>query len=208
MAIRLTPRRCRNHWCPGRKRNGREASKRPGWMAKEFQLHTVPATSVLVEDKDDDILGCEPVEDALKGPLLGKDAETCATEPPGNEGVEPIRTQGFPEIVDATAVLREVCDRANSCQLPVAEVAGENENSFTLRMHTKNCLDVFYAHQRRAVLLREPGKAEELEDETRQVPVKGLRQPHDLLLRDLSPEDTAEAVAPSCVRESAIVLNR
>ena len=25
VAVRLTPRRCRNHWCPGRKRNGREA---------------------------------------------------------------------------------------------------------------------------------------------------------------------------------------
>jgi hypothetical protein len=60
-AIRLTPGRCRNHWCPGRKGNGRKASKRPGWMAEELHLHTVPATGVLVEDEYDGILSCEPI---------------------------------------------------------------------------------------------------------------------------------------------------
>ncbi len=61
VAIRLTPRRCRNHWCPGRKRNSRKASKRPGWMTEELHHHTVPATGVLVEDEYDDILSSQPI---------------------------------------------------------------------------------------------------------------------------------------------------
>lgn len=89
LAVRLSPGCGRNHRGSGCERDRGEASKGLGFVPKKVDLHTVSPAGVLIENEHDDILGGESVEDGLECPFLGKDSETGAAKPPGDQGIEP-----------------------------------------------------------------------------------------------------------------------
>ena len=67
--------------------------------------------------------------------------------------------------------------------LPVAEVAGEDQDALALRVRRDEGLDVLDAHQRQLARRRQPAEAEELAGEPPQVGVVRLREPLDLRFR-------------------------
>src|ERR1700675_2698116 len=75
MPIGFAPGRRRHHGSAGGARDDREAAKRAGWMAEEFDLDAVAPRGVLIEREQDEIAGFQPIDEQIERTLLGKGTE-------------------------------------------------------------------------------------------------------------------------------------
>ncbi len=121
----------------------------------------------------------EFLQHCVERPALGEDAEACLIEAAGDDALEPGRLHRTADEMETPLHLRVVADAGDGRDFPVAEVPGEDEDAFALRLRLDEGVQILDPHQGLDCGRRQPAKLQELTHQLPQVGVMGLRERGD-----------------------------
>ena len=149
-------------------------------MAEELDVDAVGTMRVLIERKHDDVARFQSTDDAIERAALAHDPEAGAIEAPRHERVEPARLYRASHEMKATVNLGIILDPGDSGDLPIAEVAGQDEDALAFSKGGDESIEVLYPHDGAFSLGRQPSELEKFNRQLREMRIVRLCESIDL----------------------------
>src|SRR4051812_24273426 len=163
-------------------------------MTEQLDVDAVGTMRVLVERKYDDVTGFESLDDVVERAALAHDAEAGAIEAARHERVQPARLDRPPHEMKPAVHLGIILYAGDRRDLPIAEVAGQDQDAFAFAEGSDERIEVLDANDRALAFRRQPTELQKFNGQFREMPVVRLCETVDLRRRNSIAEHAPHVV--------------